>query len=107
MQTNTQQKLSQTIIKYLIRDNDREEMYWGGDCLFGKLDIKTRNWEIPKTNSNFNIYPTSDSIIWSPPPVIPFVFDSYSQAESAIKYIPRKFNVSIVSLHINFSIANE
>lgn len=80
---------------YYIQDVDRPSLYWAGDCLFGKLEFRTAKWGGPKLYGGID-YIISDGIQFNNPPVTPYSFSSQEQAERAVQYVPRIFNVRIV-----------
>lgn len=94
------------MIKYLIQNVDRKEDYWGGNGLFGPFKLPVVEWKIP----NYNHYiPSTDGISFSfyNQPVNPYLFNSLEEAKQAMDYVPRKFNVKIVSVTINFVVVEE
>ncbi len=94
---------------YYIGDMDRPGLFWGGDCLFGELKLHTNKWIGPKTHNGLDFHLCGDGIMLNYPPVIPYSFITLEQAKDAIQYVPRKYEVMIMTeeLNVGFEIAYE
>ncbi len=90
------------MVKYLIQNVDRKEDYWGGNGMFGPFNLPITEWKTPDYN-HYNYLSTDGiSVSWYNRPVNPYLFNSLEEAQQAMDYVPRKFNVKIVSVTINF-----